>query len=413
MVFVGTNGAPPSHCGRGPQNQQNAYVTINQTPIIAEKPFITIDASGKYYLQVPNPKVNSAGPQLTLADTTTYDFKNVFVARTTDSTSHIAAKLASGRHVVLTPGIYYLTEPLVLVSDNQVLLGLGYATLIPPASGEPCVRVMPGLEGVRVAGILLQAGAAPTGTLLEWGSAGASDPGNPKNPGFLHDIFARIGGPDRTPVRADVMVTIHSGNVVGDNFWLWRADHSVDGLVFASENPCKNALVVEGDDVTMYGLAVEHALEDNVIWAGERGRTYFFQCEYPYDVTQANFGNKGFVAYRVAPHVLEHAAYGAGVYHYFRDEEVIVSSAIACPRALEDNFYSPVSVYLNGMGTVKSIVNQRGMETSPSSPVSTPGAHPAWICPTTLGNETQSFERAKKSSPNVEKMFRAKRQARV
>lgn len=44
----------------------------------------------------------------------------------------------------------------MLVNDGQVLLGLGYATLIPPSNGEPCVRVLPNLEGVRIAGILLQ-----------------------------------------------------------------------------------------------------------------------------------------------------------------------------------------------------------------------------------------------------------------
>lgn len=63
MVFVGTQGAPTSHCGRGSEGRQNAYVTIPQTPVIAEKPFITIDANGKYYLQVPQPRVLSTSIQ--------------------------------------------------------------------------------------------------------------------------------------------------------------------------------------------------------------------------------------------------------------------------------------------------------------------------------------------------------------
>lgn len=382
MVFVGTHGAPSSHCGRGPQGQQNAYVTVDRTPVIAEKPFVTIDANGKYSLQVPQPRRDSIGPHLTIDNTITFDFKDVFVARATDQTATIVAKLAEGKHVVLSPGIYHLTETLVLVGNGQVLLGLGYATLIPPSNGQPCVRVLPNLEGVRVAGLLLQAGAAKTKVLLQWGDSDAKDPGNPQSPGFLQDVFARVGGPDRDPVQADIMISIHSGNVVGDNFWLWRADHNIDGLIYASANPCKNALVVDGDDVTMYGLAVEHTLEDNVIWSGERGRTYFFQCEFPYDVTQANFGNKGFTAYRVTPEVKEHEAWGAGVYHYFRDEAVSVQSAIVCPSSLEEKFHSPLSVFLNGMGSVGHIVNLKGVETSPSSPMSTPGAHPAWICPT-------------------------------
>ena len=33
------------------------------------------------------------------------------------------------------------------------------------------------------------------------------------------------------PVRARVMLRLSSGNVVGDNLWLWRADHDVAGLV--------------------------------------------------------------------------------------------------------------------------------------------------------------------------------------
>ena len=48
--------------------------------------------------------------------------------------------------------------------------------------------------------------------------------------------------------------------MVGDNLWLWRADHDVNGLVSDSANRCDHALVVDGDDVTMYGLAAEHVL---------------------------------------------------------------------------------------------------------------------------------------------------------
>ena len=49
---------------------------------------------------------------------------------------------------------------------------------------------------------------------------------------------------------------------MGDNLWLWRADHDVRGLVKQRRNPVQNGLVVRGDDVSMYGLAVEHALGD-------------------------------------------------------------------------------------------------------------------------------------------------------
>ena len=42
------------------------------------------------------------------------------------------------------------------------------------------------------------------------------------------------------------------------------------------------------------GLAVEHAEQDLTVWNGERGRTYFYQSELPYGVTQADYGDKGY-----------------------------------------------------------------------------------------------------------------------
>ena len=49
---------------------------------------------------------------------------------------------------------------------------------------------------------------------------------------------------------------------------------------------CFVLLLLQGNDVTMYGLAVEHTVQDLVVWAGARGRTYFYQSELPYDADQ-------------------------------------------------------------------------------------------------------------------------------
>jgi hypothetical protein len=69
------------------------------------------------------------------------------------------------------------------------------------------------------------------------------------------------------------MVNIDAPNVIGDNMWLWRADHTEDGLVSKGDNPCDNAMVVNGDDVHMYALAAEHCLEDLVKWNGAYSAT--------------------------------------------------------------------------------------------------------------------------------------------
>ena len=96
--------------------------------------------------------------------------------------------------------------------------------------------------------------------------------------------------------------------------------------VLPGDNPCDNALVVNGDDVIMYALAAEHTLKDIVRWFGERGASYFFQAELPYDVQAYPYSG-----YTVGPDVAVHRSYGAGVYHYFRDFAVTVQSAITCP----------------------------------------------------------------------------------
>jgi len=164
------------------------------------------------------------------------------------------------------------------------------------------------------------------------------------------------------------MVHIASGHVIGDNLWLWRADHGVAGIVKGGQNPCEHGLVVTGPHVTMYGLAVEHTLQDLVQWAGDSGETYFFQAELPYDVTQ-DFGDHGYVGYRVLDNVASHKAYGIGVYHFFRDFAVTVKRGIAVPEWLENSFECPLSVYLTGRGRIMHVINNRGGSTAKGSQV--------------------------------------------
>ena len=76
--------------------------------------------------------------------------------------------------------------------------------------------------GVPVADILLQAGKRQTESLLWWGDAPEFD-GSSEDPGFLHDVFMRPGGPAEATETA--------GHVIGDNLWLWRADHVEGGAL--------------------------------------------------------------------------------------------------------------------------------------------------------------------------------------
>lgn len=59
---------------------------------------------------VPNYETNKVGPTKNYDNATAIDFSNVYVATAADTAATINAKLASGLHLVLSPGIYNLED---------------------------------------------------------------------------------------------------------------------------------------------------------------------------------------------------------------------------------------------------------------------------------------------------------------
>ena len=367
MVFVGCKGVPGSHCS----NQGGTPVTnVAETPLIAEKPYITTDGS-KYYLQVPRIEANKEGTTNNYDNAQEIDFSQVFVATASDSAATINTKLAAGLHVVLSPGIYNLDDSIKVNNPNTVILGLGIATLV-STNGKPAIEVG-NVDGVRIAGILLQAGPSKTEALLLWGSGYA---GSQSNPGVLSDVFARVGGTNNQneqQMTTDVMVKINNGNIIYDNSWFWRADHGVAGLIYNSMNPVQTGIQVNGDNVLAYGLASEHTLGNLVEWNGNNGHVYFYQSEYPYDVTQENYGNMGYVSYKVNDNVSSHYGFGIGTYSYFRDHFVDVKAGIESPTRDQVTFLNSLTVFLNGNGQIDHVIDSTG------SAVHTNGAT-AYVC---------------------------------
>lgn len=103
VVFVGSPGAPKSHCGR---SGGHPYSTIDSSPVIAEKPYIVMGSDGKYQLMKPKIEFNKRGNTPNWINADTIDFENVFVASETDSAATISAKIEEGLHIVLQPGQY-------------------------------------------------------------------------------------------------------------------------------------------------------------------------------------------------------------------------------------------------------------------------------------------------------------------
>ncbi len=59
---------------------------------------------------------------------------------------------------------------------------------------------------------------------------------------------------------------------------------------------------------------------------------------------------------------------------YFRDYPVVVETAIQVPGGLVPRIRSPMTSYLSGLGTIKSIINGLGGSTSSTT------ASQAWYC---------------------------------
>ena len=118
-----------------------------------------------------------------------------------------------------------------------MLLGLGLATLV-PLHGGAAVEVSD-TPGVRVAGILLQAGPVTSRALITVGVDPAATLPHYQNPIVLSDVYARVGGPGvdpetglGEPVSASVMMEVNASHAILDNVWLCKKPRKPAALLF-------------------------------------------------------------------------------------------------------------------------------------------------------------------------------------
>lgn len=343
-VFVGQRGLDEAAQRKCSGQTPGKVVTVPQ-PFSAEKPFLVFE-NNAWFIHVPRFVAKVSGAAASLVDLQLALDGEVFITRPNMSADEINLGIRGKRGLLVTPGIYELTDPVEITEHNFVVLGIGFPTLI-ATQGQPAVQVADGLTEVRVAGLLLEAGTLmrpnSTAPLLRWGTKVNKEytfPGKPA--GLLSDVFARVGSFKYRGcpiVRADRMVQIDSDDVVLDHLWLWHADHDDCGtelkIVGRSDN-CfsEHGLLVNGRRVTSLGLASEHTTMGHmVMWNGEEGEVYFFQAEAPYH--QPDWGARGFAGYAVAPEVEQHKAYGIGVYVIAAQMKQTVRCALLLPAYAE------------------------------------------------------------------------------
>jgi hypothetical protein len=354
-VFVGDQGAPAGNTFPNPH-----YTTVGSAPAVAEKPYLYVDGAGAYQVFVPGLRTNATGTSWATGNPagSSLPISTFYVVKPGDTASTINAALAAGKNLLVTPGVYHLNQTLQVNRADTVILGLGLATF-QPDGGVDAMHIAD-VSGVRLAGVLFDAGTTNSNTLLQVGPAGSSA-SHSADPTVLSDVFVRIGG--AVAGKATTSMEINSNNVIGDHSWIWRADHG-SGVGWTS-NTARNGLVVNGNDVTFYGLFVEHFQQFNTIWNGNGGKTFFYQNEMPYDVPdQAAYMNgstQGWAAYKVGDSVTTHEAWGVGSYCFFNTNNSVVNAhAVETPVKPGIKFHDVITESLGGVGTISHVVNSSG-----------------------------------------------------
>jgi hypothetical protein len=371
QVFSGVIGAPAqcfpaSSCG-GP------YTTLPTSPVTREAPYLYTDSFGNYNVFVPAVQHNSSGTTWASGETpgTSIPIQKFFIAQPTDSAALIDAALLFGYNLILTPGIYNLDFSLLVLRPDTVVLGLGFPTLI-PQNGTPSMIVASDI-GVQLSGMIFDAGPKNSPVLLQVGLCGICHLGSSIDPSVLSDIFFRIGGAEAG--SATVSLEVNSDDAILDDIWAWRADHGA-GVGWTS-NTANNGLIVNGNNVTAYGLFVEHYQQYEVIWNGNNGTDIFLQNEMPYDPpSQAAWmespGVDGWAAFKVANNVTSFKGYGLGSYSFFNQGvNIYAANAFEVPSTLPAGSMNDLlTIFLStaGSGGILNVINGTGGSSTIANP---------------------------------------------
>ena len=377
QVFSGALGAP-AQCFPAQASCGGPYTTLATSPVTREAPYLFVDLRGRSKVFVPAAQRNSSGTSWAGGQTPgeAISLEDFFIARPSDSVQAINNALSRGKNLIFTPGIYAIDKTIKVKRAETVVLGLGFATLV-PQNGVVAMTVGD-VPGVEISGLIFDAGTVNSAMLLQVGSRNAHrhdrDEDDADDPTALHDVFFRIGGADVG--KATVSLEVNSDRVILDDIWAWRADHG-NGVGWTS-NTADTGVIVNGDDVTAYGLFVEHYQKYEAIWRGNRGTVIFFQNEMPYDPpNQAAWmeapGINGWAALKVADTVKSFSGYGMGSYSFFNQGvDIFAAHAFEVPTSLAaGSLHDLLTIFLDpgiGKGGILNVVNDTGGSSTIANP---------------------------------------------
>jgi hypothetical protein len=374
QVFSGVVGAP-AQCFPQVSPCSGPYTTLATSPVTREEPYLYLDTEGNYNVFLPAVQRNTSGASWATSPTpgSSVPINRFFVAQPTDSAAKINLQLLLGKNLIFTPGIYNLNQAIIVPYPDTVVLGLGMPTLI-PQNGNVSMSILSS-KGVLVSGIIFDAGPRNSPVLLEVGTflSFLADNSAASDPSAIQDVFFRIGG--AAAGSATVSLLVNSNNTILDDVWGWRADHGTG--VGWTVNTADTGLVVNGDNVTAYGLFIEHYQKYEIIWNGNSGTDVFLQNEMPYDPpSQAAWmeapGVDGYAAFKVANHVTSFKGYGLGSYSFFdQGINIFAANAFEVPSNLPaGSMNDMLTIFLNtsGSGGILNVINNTGGSSTIANP---------------------------------------------
>jgi hypothetical protein len=372
QVFCGDPGAPAQSFGStsledgGPE----PYTTLSTCPTVEEEPYLYQTSAGNYSVFVPSLQTKTSGASWSGGNTpgTSLSLSTFYVINSSSTITEINAALAAGDNLLFTPGVYSYASTINVTKADTKIIGLGFATLIPTA-GQTTMSVAD-VNGVNISGLIFDAGPTTSPTLLTLGTQG-STVSHASDPVTVDDVFFRVGGAEAGSVT-DAFID-NSNNSLLDDVWSWRADHGAGAGSWTSDEAA-TGLTVNGNNVTAYGLAVEHFQKYETVWNGQGGEVIFFQNENPYEVPSqaswmASSTQDGYPAFYVPNSVTTFQGYGMGSYSYF-DQGLAIENAMGfqAPNTSGVVFHDLLTVWLNGLGGIESVVNGTGTAVSSTAP---------------------------------------------
>jgi hypothetical protein len=373
QVFSGVTGAP-AQCFPAEASCGGPYTTLATSPVTREAPYLYMDSTGQFNVFAPSMERESAGTTWAngLTPGVSIPIRKFFVAGPTDSAAAINRALGTGMDLILTPGVYHLDQTIAVTRPDTVVLGLGFPTLIP--DGGIVAMTTANAKGILISGIIFDAGTTDSPALLQVGSGHPRSDNVAPDPTTLTDVFFRVGG--ATPGKARTSLVVNSDNVILDDVWAWRADHG-NGVGWTA-NTADTGVIVNGDDVTAYGLFVEHYQKTETIWNGNGGTVIFFQNEMPYDPPSQSAwmqpsGVDGWAALKVADTVRSFSGYGMGSYSFFNQGvDIYAANAFEVPLDLPaSSLHDLLTIFLDpsvGKGGILNVINDTGGSSTIANP---------------------------------------------